>query len=100
MAFLKNRGFGKTRVSNFTKSSSIFSGFFRVLWLPCEKDEKLREESYPGIPPGSHQDSVVRKRWRLTHRKLLRPQPSFFSSVRDSPVQWSRTSRLAPCQQG
>lgn len=34
LAFLKNRGFGKNRVSNFTKSSSVFSGFFRVLLLP------------------------------------------------------------------
>lgn len=38
-AFLKNRGFGKKWVSNFTKSSSIFSGFFRILLLSCE-DEK------------------------------------------------------------
>lgn len=66
LAFLKNRGFGKNRVSNFTKSSSIFSGFFRVLLLPCEKDKKLRK-SYHGILPGSHQDSVVRKCWRPTH---------------------------------
>lgn len=34
LAFLKNRAFGKNPVSNFTRSSSIFSGFFRVLLLP------------------------------------------------------------------
>lgn len=33
LAFLKNRGFGKKWVSNFTKSSSVFSDFFRVLLL-------------------------------------------------------------------
>lgn len=88
MAFLKNRDFGKNRVSNLTKSSSIFSGFFRVLLLPCEKDEKLREEeSYHGILPGSHQDSGVRTCWRPTHSKLLSTQPT--SSVRNSPAQWS-----------
>lgn len=33
-AFLKNRGFGKKWVSNFTKSSSVVSGFFKGLLLP------------------------------------------------------------------
>lgn len=32
-AFLKNRGFGEEEVSNFTKSFSVFRGFFRVLLL-------------------------------------------------------------------
>lgn len=39
-AFLKNRGFGKKWVSNFTKSPSVVSGFFRVLLLPCGEGEK------------------------------------------------------------
>lgn len=58
-AFLKNRGFGKKRVSNFTKSSSGFSGFFGVLLLPCEDEQpggrrRILSQAWCGTLPGSH----------------------------------------------
>lgn len=55
LAFLKNRGFGKKGVSNFTKSFSVLSFFFfkglKAPLLPCEDEE--RGGSCPG-PPAPH----------------------------------------------
>lgn len=56
LAFLKNRGFGKKGVSNFTKSFSVLSFFFfkglKAPLLPCVRDEE-RGRSHPG-PPAPH----------------------------------------------
>ena len=53
-AFLKNRGFGKKWVSNFTKSSSIFSGVCRVLLLSCEDEKSGGRRIIPQAPGQAH----------------------------------------------
>lgn len=103
-AFLKNRGFGKTWVSNFTKSSSVFSGFFRVLLLSCEDEKSGGRRIIPQALDQTHthrernQDSIVGKCWSLTHPKPLSPV-SFVSSARNPP-EWSTLHFWALCQQG
>lgn len=62
-AFLKNRGFGKKWVSNFTKSSSVF----RVLLLSCEDEKSGGRRIIPQAPGQAHthrernQDSIAGK---------------------------------------
>ena len=54
LVFLKNRGFGRKGVSNFTKSFSVLSFFFfkglKAPLLPCEGGARGQGRSHPVTP--------------------------------------------------
>lgn len=59
LAFLKNRGFGEDAASNFTKSFSVLSFFFKgpcTPPLPCVRGMR-RGHSHPCMWEGSRQNT-------------------------------------------
>lgn len=97
LAFLKKRGFGKRGVSNFTKSFSALSFFFKGLsapGLPCVRGEKGGSHTEPPVPH-PHAGGCSRTGARVPH---MRPIQQL--GRRTAPFRTEAPDTLAPSRAG
>lgn len=98
--FLKNRGFGKEEVSNFTKSFSVLSGFFfrglKVLLLPyASKGQEAKRDGHTKASCQAHahreknEDSEVEATGGQTHSLVPDPAASCTRTVKSPSAQHS-----------